>query len=98
MGGPIDIPKQVRHIIKPGLSAAAAQQAIAKHESKNEAAFKLVFSRICKNCFAAGRGLVDHELNVCRKLGHPCVLNCPRCQAGKHWIGDCPKMRDQFKQ
>ena len=96
-GGPIDIPKQVRHIIKPGLSAAAAQQAIAKHEKQHEAAFKLVFSRICRNCFAAGKGLVDHKINECRKFGNPCVLNCPRCQAGKHWIGDCPKMRNQFK-
>ena len=96
-GVPPEIPKQIRHIIKANVPAAAAQQAIARHEKQNEQAFKIAFSRYCKNCFAAGRGLVEHKLNVCRKDGNKCVLDSPRCQAGKHWIGDCPKMREQFK-
>ena len=49
-----------------------------------------VFSVACRNCFAAGKGLQQHSFLECKNQGNTCVLLCPKCKKGAHWIYDCP--------
>lgn len=46
----------------------------------------------CRNCFAAGKGLVKHTVAACAKLGNSCHIECPHslCDGGSHWVSDCP--------
>ena len=47
------------------------------------------FAVACRNCFAAGRGAQQHKFADCKKAGNKCVLLCPKCKKGNHWVFDC---------
>ena len=71
---------------------AQANAAIRAAFDLDKKASYLVFSLYCKNCYAAGRGWVQHKLSACRKANNPCALECLKCSNGSiHWIEDCPR-------
>jgi hypothetical protein len=50
---------------------------------------RLLFTVACRNCFLAGNGLAAHSFGECKALGNKCVMHCPKCRTGVHWIFDC---------
>ena len=73
------------------MSPSQANAAMKAAFDLDKKALYMVFSLCCKNCFAAGRGWVQHKLNVCRKT-NPCVIECLKCNNGSaHWLEDCPQ-------
>ena len=50
-----------------------------------------IFRKHCRNCWAAGRGWIEHKLGECRKAGNVCIIDCFKCGPNKrHWLEDCP--------
>ena len=83
----VQIPVLIARWIRPNMTQQQAEKMTRDYEKDGQynGAFKTFFSRICKNCFLAGRGNYAHKLNECQKLGNPCSLVCPKCLTGKHW-------------
>ena len=65
-----------------------SNEAIDALYQSDMATAKTIFAQICKNCLVAGRGIQNHGHNACAKLGHKCVIPCPKCR-GIHWVFDC---------
>ena len=48
---------------------------------------------ICRNCFAAGKGMTQvHSVGACAKAAGPCFLECTHslCEGALHWGSACP--------
>ena len=85
------IPSSIKRLLKDNLTVAQANSAMRAAFDLDKKASYLVFSMFCKNCYAAGRGWVQHKLSVCRK-SHPCSLECSKCNNGSiHWLEECPR-------
>ena len=84
------IPDSLMRFLKPGLNPVQANQAMREAFLVDETGLFKIFRVYCKNCLAAGRGLVQHGLSDCRKANNVCALECLKCKDGSmHWIEDC---------
>ena len=89
----VQVPVLIARWIRPNMSQQQAEKLLKDYEKEPQyvTPFQKFFSRICKNCFLAGRGNFAHKLSECQRLGNPCSLTCPNCRAGRHWTMDCSK-------
>ena len=81
--------------IRPNMTQQQAEKLLKDYEKEAQYAnpFKAFFSRICKNCFLAGRGNFAQKLSECQRLGNPCSLICPKCLTGRRWTMECTKTK-----
>ena len=83
----------------PGKSQPQLQQWIDDKFAGDDATKKAIgklLHEICRNCLYAGKGVQEHTMKECKKMGNKCVIACTRCTgAGRtgnvwHWAADCP--------
>ena len=88
------VPPHLKNYIKPGLNVVQANKALRDAVGVDKQTLYAIFNKWCRNCWAAGRGWMGHQLSACRQAGTPCALECPACGNGAyHWAEDCPKKK-----
>ena len=86
--GTLDIPAFAKQWFHNNTTQKQAANVLSQYYSEHEQLFRKVFGKICRNCYAGGRGLKNHNVTQCHSKGNTCYINCPKCN-GIRWMQDC---------